>query len=834
MDNFAHLHVHSEYSFLDGYSRVWDTASKTPGDLIKRLKELDQKYCSITDHGSTAGWVRFDKAMKKSDLIPIFGVEGYYTEDRKVRGLSEELKLNVTRGLDTVAAKKKAIRNYEKRNGLSKRAHFIALALNEDGIYEILKTLSIASTEGFYYRPRHDFELIKEMKNCIFTSACAGGILNCYLAPLVDDAKKMKTIIPDSVFNRAYESALIEAKKWKDTLGDRFYIEIQSLDWADIAHYNMMDYRIAKELNIPMVLTTDSHYSYPQDYEAHDILLALQSTHYENISKDVLNDPNRMRYEMKDLFIKSRKEMFSYFYRRNKLEHYPKAVITEAMNNTLVIAERCHHGINKKKMIMPNLAIPSYQSTNKFPNDEKKDYFWYLIKVGWAKKIAPYVKKENIPEYMERIKYEFEEITRQGFTPYFILVYDLMKWVDKQGIARGPARGSSAGSLIAYLLNITMIDPIPHKLLFSRFIDPNRTDFPDIDMDFEDYRRREIVQYFIETFGVDSTAVLGTNMVFKPKMALKDVGRLYGVPLNEIQELCNLVVQRSGADSRLSFCLHDTFDQFEYAKVFQTKYPNVARFSADLESKTCRQGVHAAGVVIADGDIRKYTSLRYDKRQKDFLVTTIDKHDAEDIGLLKMDILGLNTMTILNEAKKLVKLNHNADIDLESIVRDVTYNGGDADVYKEFANGNTIGIFQFQSPGLTRLAVNTKIDKFSEIADAVSLHRPGPIHCLGLGQKILRYNYTDGGEFGPEPCEEWVEIGAMVGQKWGVITYDHNKDMCCVKEGLIHSTGKRKVYKVKTKSGKELVCTEDERFMVDIGKYKKLKDIALGEKIYYI
>ena len=810
-DNFVHTHLHTEYSFLDGLSKVWDDAAKEPGDLISILLEIGQNACTITDHGSISGWGRFDKACSKNDIKPIFGVEGYYCNNRHIKGLNEAQKLEAIRGINVAADSKKAVKTYELKKGLSKKAHFVCLAMNSDGVKEILKTLSLANTEGFYRKPRWDFELIQGMKNCIFGTACAGGILNYYL-------NVYHSIYPNSdivvVYKMAQEAALKEAEKWKSVLGDRFYIELQPIDWDQQVIYNRFCYNIAQQLDIKCYLANDSHYVYQSDWEVHDVLLAIQSFASWH-GKNALTDPKRLRYDMHDLFVKTRKEMFSSFYKRNKLDEYPKSVVSEMLNNTVEIADRCNGKLTKKKMIMPNISVPE--------NHTQVSYLKELTIKGWKKKIVPYVDPKNLPEYKARLKEELIQIIKQGFTPYFILCNHLMKWVDENDIARGPARGSSAGSLVAYLLSITMVDPIPHRLLFSRFIDPNRSDFPDIDMDFEDTRRREVVQYLIDTYGKDNVAILGNNMGFRPKLALKDVARMYNVPLMEVQEMCNLVLERSGADSRLSFCLEDTFTQFECAKEFAQKYPKVVEFSKKLEGRVSRTGTHAAAVVIADGDIHDYTALRVDKKNPDFLVSTIDKQDAEDLGLLKLDVLGLNNMSIIQECKKLIRKRYKKNIQLESICRHVTYKGGEAKVYKEFADGHTTGIFQFMTPGLTRFAIQAKIDKFSEIAAATALHRPSGIHCIALG-RCLSISTTSGELY----------IDDLLDRKFGVFSYDYKKDRLITKIGKAFKTGKQKVYKVKTKSGRWMYCTNDERFNVGNGKYKKLKNLSLGDRVYYI
>jgi DNA polymerase-3 subunit alpha len=736
MDKFCHLHLHTEYSFLDGFSKVWDTAAKEKGVLIKRLEEIEQPYCAITDHGSTAGWVRFDKACKKGNVKPIFGVEGYYCNNIANKGLEESEKLKAIRGVSGARERKQAVRKREAELGLSRRSHFVALAMNQDGLIEIQKTLTTACVDGFYVRPRWDFNMIKQMRNCIFLSGCHGGIFN-YWGNFMNEAMKagdkksakyMKSLMYD------------EAAEWKAALGDRLYIELMAIDWKRQEESDLNMYQLANKLDIPIVITNDPHYVYEEDWEGHDVLLALQSSRWTDLdTKDVLNDPKRMKYDMHDLYVKTRKEMFKSF--RKHHQWLPKDEVSSALSRTLEIAERCHHDVIKKKMIMPVIKVPNVKGLpEKYEENTKLErYFLALAFNGWKRKVIPHIPKKKLKTYKERFYEEIRLIMKLGFTPYFILCNRLMKWVDENEISRGPARGSSAGSLVSYLLDITMIDPIPHDLLFSRFIDPNRTDFPDVDMDFEDTRRHEVVQYFIDTYGADRVAMLGNNMVFKSKMALKDVSRLFKyeydtITMSEIQHMCDLVIERSGADSRLSFCLEDTFKQFDFAKEFKSKYPKVAKFSQQLEGMTKQQGVHAAAVVIADGDINQYTALRPFDKNSNFKVSQMDKHDAEDIGILKMDVLGLNTMGIIAETKRLIKSRHGKNIDIEDLCRDVSYTGGDPKVYRTFADAKTVGIFQFMSPGLTRLSKQVQVEKFGEISDATALHRPGPIHSGAMNR----------------------------------------------------------------------------------------------------
>ena len=815
--NFANLHVHSEFSLLDGMTQVWNTAAKEPGEMIHRLKAIDQKAIGLTDHGTTSGWVRFDKACHKNGIKPIFGVEGYFCPSRFQKGLTEEQKLLATRGMTVKKDIKEATLRMEKELGLSKRAHFCAWAMNKKGIYEILWSMSKANIEGFYHRPRWDWELIKNMKNCIFGSACMGGILNWKLIQ-VFEGKLPSVLLPD-----VYKEALTEARKWRDELGDRFYIEIMGVDLIQQPKINYLMYKIATELSIPLIATQDPHYVKAEDWETHDILLAMNSTRYDKLT-DALTNPNRMRYEAHDLYIKSADEMYRDLVARNP--KIPEPVLRGSIERTMEIVGRCEGELIKKSMIMPKLDFPNPKG---LPYKEAmKDRLSTLVKDGWSRKVVPYISEVKQPLYLERIKEELHLIVTMGFSPYFILCNDLMKWVDSVGIERGPARGSSCGSLVAYLLDITMIDPIPHNLLFSRFIDPNRSDFPDVDMDFQDDRRREVVEYFIKKYGRNNVAVLGNNSQFKAKMVLKDVARLYNVPLSETQAVCNLVLERSGADSRMSFCLADTLAQQDEAKLYDRKYPEVFKYACALESRMRGIGVHAAGVIIGDGDIRKYTALRADKKDKELWVSLIDKHDAEDIGLLKMDVLGLNTMAVINEAKRLIKERHKGKvIELEDLIKDVTYNGGDKAVYKEFSDGNTAGIFQFNTPGLKRLSMQIKVEKFSELSDATALMRPGPIHCIGPDSFVTIFDYDDN----DEPFQKEESVDKLIGKRFAPIVYDNNTDLYCVKEGIAFKTGVQPCYRVKTKSGKVLTCTDKERFNTEKG-YKELKELGIGDKIF--
>lgn len=633
---FCHLHVHTDYSSLDGFGKIQN--------IIKRVKEINQTHIAITDHGVTNGWPAFFKEATKNNIIPIFGVEAYVSNDMRIKRLSDDLKLKVTRGLKSIKDKNAAVRAEEERLEISKRAHAVILAKNEAGAEEITRAISDANEYGFYYRPRLDFDRISKMKNVVISSACTGGILSYYL-----ERNKNK-------------KAIQEAKKYKEVFGDDFYIELMAIDWEEQAKINMKLYKIAKLLNIKCIITNDVHYVEKEDEPTHDCMLAIQSS-FKN--KTVyIDDPNRWHYEMKDLYIKTEKEMYDSFIRRNnKLKRYAK----EWLSNTREIAMKCNSGkIYTGFKIMPELKIKHVSNIvdkkEWHNNSEQKeyDYLKWRIKVGWNKKIKGKIDKKLYPVYSDRVKEELKQIRKQGFVKYFIIVHRLMIWCEKVNIERGPARGSSAGSLVCYLLDITKhTDPIKWDLLFSRFIDPKRTDNPDIDMDFQDDRRHEIFEYLQREYGKYNVAWLSNNNRFKGKVTLRDVARVHRVTQAEVNQVASLILSRSGADSRASFTLMDSFQEFDQCKEFAKKYPEVVNHASKIEGQVRNYSRHAAGIIIGDGDLRKYGSLRWDKDKNlgEAQILNIDKRDIEDLGLLKLDVLSLNTLTIIFECKRLIEQN---------------------------------------------------------------------------------------------------------------------------------------------------------------------------------
>jgi DNA polymerase-3 subunit alpha len=629
---FAHLHAHTEYSQRDGYGKI--------KDIVNRVIENDQKYYAITDHGNTNGWPALFKEAKGNDkILPIYGVEGYVCNDMNIKGVTDKEKMGIIRG-QPKGKHRDLTKVFMEEHERNKRAHIVLLAKNEDGIKEIYKAVSISNEIGFYYRPRFDFKLLSELHNVFILSACAGGIISYHIG------------------RKDIGSAYIEAERYKKLFGKNFYMELMAIDWDVQTKVNYKLVKIALNLKIPFVITNDCHYVSEEDYEIHDCLLAIQSS-YRGKPIRLSDTKNRMHYEMKDLFIKTEKQMFKSFNKRNPLL---TKLTRLGLDNTIEIAEQCHHKIITGFKIMPDLKIDHVDSiidSKRWYNNseqKEKDYILWKVKEGWRRKISGKIPKNLYPVYKKRLRYELSQIFK-GFTKYFIVVQRLMEWVDSKGIERGPARGSSAASLVCYLLNITKaVDPVKYDLLFSRFIDPNRTDNPDIDMDFQDDRRKEIFKYLIETYGKNNVALLGNNTFFKGKSALRDVARLLGISQSEVSQVTELLMGRSSADSRTSFTIMDSFNEFPKCKEFKEKHPKLIDYAIKLEGRIKGLGTHAAGVVIGDGDLRKYMSFRYDKKYGNFIpIANIDKRDCDDIGLLKLDVLGLNTLTIINEIRKMVK-----------------------------------------------------------------------------------------------------------------------------------------------------------------------------------
>lgn len=635
---FTHLHVHTEYSLLDGASRI--------KDVVARAKELGMESLAITDHGVMFGVIDFYRECNKQGIKPIIGCE-VYTAARKMTDKTAEL---------------------DKRQG-----HLILLAKNNDGYKNLIKIVSKGFTEGYYYKPRIDKDVLREhSEGIIALSACLAGE------------------VQHRLLNRDYEGAKKEASELLEIFGEgNFYLEIQDQGLEEEMNIRADMLKLSKELGVKLVATNDVHYVNREDAKAHDVLLAIQTA-------TTLDDENRMRFPNDQFYLKSEDEMRKIF-----------AYCPEAIDNTQEVADKCDVSFT-----FGEYHIPIFESPNGMTNEE------HLRKLCHDGLIERYGDRANSKELLERMEYELDVIVSMGYVGYFLIVWDFINYAKSNGIMVGPGRGSAAGSIVAYCLHITDIDPIRYNLIFERFLNPERVSMPDIDVDFCYERRHEVIEYVIEKYGKEKVSQIVTFGTMKAKAAVRDVGRALGVSYAETDAIAKAI----------PFDLKMTIDKaIETNPELKAKYEadeatrNVLDMSRALEGMPRHASTHAAGVVISKDAIDEYVPLYMGDKgvATQFTMTTI-----EELGLLKMDFLGLRNLTVIRDALELIEKNYGVKIDFSKMGYD------DAGVYKMISEGNTSGVFQLESSGMTAFMKNLKPSCFEDIVAGISLYRPGPMDSI--------------------------------------------------------------------------------------------------------
>lgn len=706
--DFVHLHNHTQYSLLDGLTKI--------PDLIENIKSLGMDSIAITDHGTLSGAIEFYTSAKAKDVNPIIGIETYV-----------------------------AARNLEdKEASLDKNYyHLIILAMNNQGYKNLMQLSTIANLEGFYYKPRIDRETLKKYsEGLIVLSGCINGELG------------------DALRQGQYKQALEVAKWYKDVFGDRYYIEVQDHGhsdhpsyWKDQHDVNDQAIKIAKELNIKPVITGDAHYLKKEDQDAHEILLCVQTGSF-------LSDESRMSLKEFELHVADPKEIFERWG-----DHLP-----EAITNTKEIADRCNVEIELGKYLIPKFPVPK--------NETEKSYLDYLTYSGLLSRYEPSKKpkktieeiKNQLPKnVLDRAGYELGVIDRMGFNGYFLIVQDFINWGKDNGIVFGPGRGSGAGSIIAYGLRITELDPFEYDLLFERFLNPDRISMPDFDIDIQDTRRDEVINYCVEKYGSEKVANIVTFGRMAARNAVRDVARVLQVPYSEADRLAKMIPPPvQGRHIPLEKSLKDNRElAAEYKNNQQAK--EVFDLAIRLEGTIRSHGVHAAGVVIAPDDIVKFTPL--ERAQKGVIATQYSMGPIEQIGLLKIDFLGLSNLTIIKNTLRIVKRVHGKDIDIDQIKLD------DEKTYQLFQRGDTTGVFQFESAGMKRYLRQLQPTVFEDIIAMVALYRPGPL-TAGLTDKfIARKNGSEKVSYDHELMKSSLQ------NTYGVLVYQEQvmqiaKEMC--------------------------------------------------------
>ena len=644
---FTHLHVHTEYSLLDGSSKI--------KELVARAKELGMDSLAITDHGVMYGVIDFYRAAKDAGIKPIIGCEIYVSPGSR----------------------------FEKETGHNEDRyyHLVLLAENDKGYHNLMKIVSKGFTEGYYYKPRVDYEVLEQYSEGIIAlSACLAGEVQKYLA------------------RNMYDEACKSALRYQKIFGKgNFFLELQDHGIDMQKKVNMDLLRMSSGLGIELVATNDIHYIYDTDYEAHDILLCIQT------GKKVM-DEDRMRYEGGQYYLKSEEEMRALF---------PYAL--QAIDNTAKIAARCNveieFGVRK---------LPKYQVPKEFWDSEEEEgeaswrYLHHLCYEGLNRRYG-----SEKPELTERLDYELSVIRNMGFIDYFLIVWDFINYAKTNGIIVGPGRGSAAGSIVAYTLAITDIDPLKYDLLFERFLNPERVSMPDIDVDFCYERRGEVIDYVVSKYGKDNVAQIVTFGTLAAKGVIRDVGRVLDMPYAQVDAIAKMIPKELNITIDKALKMNPLLKK-EYDENSQIKY--LIDMSKRLEGLPRHTSMHAAGVLISQKAVDEYVPL---SRSSDGTITTqYIMTTLEELGLLKMDFLGLRTLTVIQDAVNLVKKNKGVTINLH----DIDYN--DKQVLDYIGTGKTDGIFQIESAGMKSFMKELKPESLEDIIAGIALYRPGPMDFI--------------------------------------------------------------------------------------------------------
>lgn len=717
---FTHLHVHTEYSLLDGSCKI--------KELIGRAKELNMDSLAITDHGVMYGVIDFYRAAKEAGIKPVIGCEIYVAPGSRF--------------------------DKEKDAGEDRYYHLVLLAENDKGYHNLMKIVSKGFVEGFYYKPRVDYEVLREYSEGIIAlSACLAGEVQRYLA------------------RNMYDEAVKAAKRYEEIFGrDNFFLELQDHGIETQKTVNAGLMKMSRELSIELVATNDIHYILAEDAVPHDILLCIQT-------QKKVTDENRMKYEGGQYYLKSEAEMRALF---------PYAL--NAIENTHKIAERCNVEIEFGVRKLPKYDVPKqFWDSPEVEGEASWRYLSYLCDMG-LKKL--YKDKADNEEYRGRLDYELSVIRNMGFIDYFLIVWDFINYAKKNDIIVGPGRGSAAGSIVAYTLEITDIDPIKYSLLFERFLNPERVSMPDIDIDFCFERRGEVIDYVVEKYGKKQVAQIVTFGTLAAKGVIRDVGRVLDMPYAQVDSIAKMIPNE----------LNITIDRaLEINTIFRETYENDSQIkylvdmSKRLEGLPRHTSMHAAGVLISSKAVDEFVPL---SRSSDGTITTqYVMTTLEELGLLKMDFLGLRTLTVLQKAVKLVKNSKGVDIDLKNLDYD------DKAVLTSIGTGKTEGVFQLESAGMKGFMKELKPESLEDIIAGIALYRPGPMDFIP--------KYLKGKNSGEKVVYTCPQLEPILKNTYGCIIYQEQV-MQIVRELAGYTLGRSDLVR-KAMSKKKLDVMEQER-----------------------
>ena len=683
MSNFVHLHVHSDYSLLDGAIRV--------KHLVNKAKEFNMPAVALTDHGNMYGAVDFYSTAVNAGIKPILGSEMY---------VAPESMLN------------------KSKVGSLNYYHLILLVMNRKGYSNIIKLQSDSFIKGFYYKPRVDFELLKEYnEGLISTSACIQGPIAYYLKN--DDDKKAREM----------------AEKLASIFKDRFYIEIQSNGMEIQEKVNNGLIQISKELGLPVIATTDAHYLTKKDAIYHEAILCLQSN-------TKLDDPNRRKFPTNEFYFKSTEEMKAAF-----------SYIPEAISNTVDIANKIDFEMEFNNIHMPKFPVPKEETETSYFEKIAREKLEILIE-KLKNKNGLTVEKEK--EYRDRFEMEFDVIVSKGFPGYFLIVQDFIENSRKKGILIGPGRGSAAGSLISYVLGITTLDPLEYGLIFERFLNPERESLPDIDVDIEKRKREQAIEYITQKYGGEEyvSRVITFNLM-KPKLAFKEMARIIDIPFQEANKITDLISDIKEKDGGLSALIKKEPKIQELIKK-DSKIAKAFEYAENLQFLTKNAGTHAGGIIIADKPLKEYMPLAIPKND---VTSQFEKMAVEKIGLVKFDLLGLKTLSQIEDTLQFIEQNRNEKIILDDITLD------DEGVYELLSSGDVDGVFQLESEGMRRILMELKPTTIHDIIALIALFRPGPLDS-GMIPDFIKRKHNE------IPIEYPLDVlKPILEETYGVILY---------------------------------------------------------------
>ena len=682
---FTHLHLHTEYSLLDGACRI--------EPLMERIRDLGQTSVAMTDHGVMYGAIDFYKAAKAAGIKPIIGVEAYIAEGsiKSKQGVADKI-----------------------------RHHLVLLCENNEGYQNLIKLVSDSFTEGFYVKPRMDKELLrKHSKGLIALSACLAGE------------------IPTLLLNDDYEGAKAVALEYNEIFGQgNFFLEVQNHGLPEEIKIIPKLQRISQETGIPLVATNDAHYLTKEDSKVQKILVCIQTNH-------TIDEDTGLDFRTDEFYVKSEGEMRELF-----------KFIPEAIDNTERIAERCNVEFEFGKIKLPHFDLPE----NAAPGISHEEYLGALALAGLRKRYDGKVTPEVYAQYKERMDYELSVINSMGYTDYYLIVYDFVAYAKRRGIPVGPGRGSGAGSIVAYCVGITDVDPMKYNLIFERFLNPERVSMPDFDIDFCYERRSEVIDYVIKKYGSDRVAQIVTFGTLAARAAVKDVGRVLGIPYAKVDEVSKKIPWKLGHNLRKAIAANP-----ELKKLYDTdlQVKELIDTALKIEGMPRHTSTHAAGVVITRDAVNEYVPLA---KKDDSVVTQYTMTALDELGLLKMDFLGLRTLTVVSDTEKLIR-----EREPEFSVDKIDYT--DKATYEMFGRGDTEGVFQFESTGLRIVMTQFKPTSIEDLTALTSLYRPGPMDSIPTyiknrhNQNLIRYKTP--------------QLESILGVTYGCLVYQEQVMQIC-------------------------------------------------------